>query len=330
MSKNIILTIGVPIYNEEKYLEKTLISLEEIKFDEIEILISDNNSSDRSKEIIKEFENRLVNFRFLEHSNNIGASLNMQSIFENASGKYVWLIGGGEVVYSDKIDKLLAILNTGRYSNLVLNHDSFDEKNKILRKSKESKDRILDGANEPQNSFAFAIASNVISKFQWLSNSSNNCKYWIHIEKLFVIFFSSNYSGTIYLGDKYYILSQNAINGWYNSKLSYLPHLQYLTILKYNYITRNSLAFFKLYVNELGYSLFNAICIARKNGLKVDKAIIYDFQKIIPLILFPIYQPFFYLPLIFVKVFKLKFWFNFIFKLINKRKKIYFFKYAEI
>jgi glycosyltransferase involved in cell wall biosynthesis len=319
MSKNIILTIGVPIYNEEKYIEKTLISLEEIKFDEIEILISDNNSTDRSKEIIKEFENRLVNFRFLEHSNNIGASLNMQSIFENASGKYVWLIGGGEVVYSDKIDKLLAILNTGRYSNLVLNHDSFDEKNKILRKSKESKDLILDGKINPKFCYTLQISGNIVDKTKWLEQESSFSPYWHHIEIIFSIFFAKNYGKTLNLGGKYYILNQNVENAWYTSPEVYKVHFEHLRLVKETANSFKNKSFNDLFLKLLFAETIDTIIFARLNGLKdIKNTLLKELRLLLPNQLFVIlYFPFIYFSIKFIYKWKIRMFYEIPLKIIT-------------
>ncbi len=50
-----IVTIGIPVYNEEKYLEKTLESAINQDFKDIDIVISDNGYFDKSVEIIDKF-----------------------------------------------------------------------------------------------------------------------------------------------------------------------------------------------------------------------------------------------------------------------------------
>jgi len=332
MSKNIILTIGVPIYNEEKYIEKTLISLEKIKFDEIEILISDNNSTDRSKEIIKEFENRLVNFRFLEHSNNIGASLNMQSIFENASGKYVWLIGGGEVVYSQKINVLLDICKNQLYSNIALNHDSFDEINQKLTKSKKSKNLVLDGKNNPKFCYNLQIAGNIVDKKLWLEQKSNFSPYWHHIEIIFSIFFSENYNKTINLGDKYYILNQNVENAWYSSPNLYKVHFDHLKIIKEKAELKNSKSFRELYLKLLLAETIDTIIYARLNGLKeIENTLVKELKPLLPnnFYLF-IYFPFIYFPIKFINRWKIRRLYNIPLNVITKFIWFYFRSYAKV
>jgi glycosyltransferase involved in cell wall biosynthesis len=49
------LSIGLPVYNGERYLSKTLDSLLGQDFDDFELIISDNGSSDQTEAICRDF-----------------------------------------------------------------------------------------------------------------------------------------------------------------------------------------------------------------------------------------------------------------------------------
>ena len=53
-----LVSIGVPIYNEERFLEESLVSLCSQDYSNLEIIISDNASIDGTSEICREFANR--------------------------------------------------------------------------------------------------------------------------------------------------------------------------------------------------------------------------------------------------------------------------------
>ena len=73
-----MLTIGVPIFNESKYLFKTLKSLQVQSFDNFVVILSDNNSDDNSKEICKKFAKEDARFRYISHEKNIGSLNNFE------------------------------------------------------------------------------------------------------------------------------------------------------------------------------------------------------------------------------------------------------------
>jgi glycosyltransferase involved in cell wall biosynthesis len=95
--KGPLVTIGMPIYNEERYLEQALDSLRAQNYKNIQILISDNASTDRSGEISSsaaEKDARIQYFRVVE---NIGAAANFRRVVDMAEGQYfMWAAGHDE------------------------------------------------------------------------------------------------------------------------------------------------------------------------------------------------------------------------------------------
>ena len=57
-SENVEVSIVIPVYNVEKYLERCLDSLINQTFTDIEIIALNNGSTDNSLDILKEYLNR--------------------------------------------------------------------------------------------------------------------------------------------------------------------------------------------------------------------------------------------------------------------------------
>ena len=53
-----LVSIGLPCYNEEKFLEQTLNSLLELDYENIEIIISDNASTDSTPTVCNEYREK--------------------------------------------------------------------------------------------------------------------------------------------------------------------------------------------------------------------------------------------------------------------------------
>ena len=87
MKKNQI-CIGVPTYNGENTLGKTLMSLEQQSFKDFTVMISDDNSSDGTLDIIKSFCNKNDNFSYTVNKNNLGMFANCNKLFLNSNSKY--------------------------------------------------------------------------------------------------------------------------------------------------------------------------------------------------------------------------------------------------
>ena len=94
MSKNNnlpLITMGMPVFNGEKFLEKRLDSLLKQSYKNFEIIISDNDSTDQTESICKKFvkiDSRII---YLRQEKNIGGILNFKFLLNKAKGKYfIW------------------------------------------------------------------------------------------------------------------------------------------------------------------------------------------------------------------------------------------------
>jgi abequosyltransferase len=113
-----LLTIAIPTFNRAKYLRQLLSSL----FDQllgrtdVELVVSDNASSDDTSTIIGEFQMRGLILRYLRNSVDIGSDANFRQCFEQAQGKYVWICGDDDIVIPGAISKILKLLDAEEYA----------------------------------------------------------------------------------------------------------------------------------------------------------------------------------------------------------------------
>lgn len=82
------ISIGLPVYNGEDYLERAIASLLAQTFQEFELVICDNCSSDGTERICRTFAERDPRIRYSRNESNIGAAGNFNRVFELAHGKY--------------------------------------------------------------------------------------------------------------------------------------------------------------------------------------------------------------------------------------------------
>lgn len=89
-----LVSVGVPLYNEERFVRETLQSLLDQDYPNIEILISDNASSDRTLAICKEVVADKNNIKIHCFEKNKGAIENFRYVLQNTNGKYfLWASG---------------------------------------------------------------------------------------------------------------------------------------------------------------------------------------------------------------------------------------------
>jgi glycosyltransferase involved in cell wall biosynthesis len=85
-----MLTVGVPVYNAEKFIARCLENLCEEDLD-YRIVISDNASTDKTEEICREFAARDARIRYIRQESNIGVEPNFSSLLKNADTElFAW------------------------------------------------------------------------------------------------------------------------------------------------------------------------------------------------------------------------------------------------
>ena len=80
--------IGVPVYNGENYLPETLDHLLRQTFEDFELIISDNCSSDRTEQICRDYAASDARILYTRTERNIGASPNFNHVFRLARSPY--------------------------------------------------------------------------------------------------------------------------------------------------------------------------------------------------------------------------------------------------
>ena len=111
MSKNIKLSLIIPAYNEEKMikgtLEKVLKFLSKKNYG-WEVIVVDDGSSDKTSEIVKEFEKRGV--ALVTHKNNEGKGAAIRTGVKKSKGKYIIFSDADLSVSIKNIDQFLSEL----------------------------------------------------------------------------------------------------------------------------------------------------------------------------------------------------------------------------
>ena len=88
MSTTPLLSIGLFLYNGDRFLEAAIESILNQTFRDFELIISDNCSTDRSEEICRRFAAQDSRIRYYRAEHNMGAGWNLRNVYFKATGKY--------------------------------------------------------------------------------------------------------------------------------------------------------------------------------------------------------------------------------------------------
>jgi glycosyltransferase involved in cell wall biosynthesis len=83
-----IVSIGMPVFNGADYIHRSLGSLLAQDYDDFEIIISDNASTDQTEEICRQFVREDNRIRYVRNQTNLGAARNYNNVFHLARGRF--------------------------------------------------------------------------------------------------------------------------------------------------------------------------------------------------------------------------------------------------
>jgi glycosyltransferase involved in cell wall biosynthesis len=115
-----LLSIGMPVFNSEKYLKNTLDAILAQTFQDFELIISDNASTDRTQEICQEYATKDKRIHYYRNEKNLGAPKNYNRVFELSSGKYFKWAAYDDLFAPEFLRKCIEVLDND--PSIVLCH----------------------------------------------------------------------------------------------------------------------------------------------------------------------------------------------------------------
>ena len=104
-------SMGLVVYNGERYLAATIDSLLDQTFCDFELIISDNASTDRTEEIGRAYAAKDTRVRYSRNDKNLGAAANYQRALELSRGKYFRLAACDDLSAPELLAKCVAVLD---------------------------------------------------------------------------------------------------------------------------------------------------------------------------------------------------------------------------
>ena len=95
-------SVIIPSYNHEKYVGECIQSVLDQSYQDFEIIITDDGSTDRTVEIIANLHDPRI--KLFRHSENKGAPASMNNCISHARGKYIAPLGSDDAWYPHKLE----------------------------------------------------------------------------------------------------------------------------------------------------------------------------------------------------------------------------------
>lgn len=127
-----LVSVIMPAYNCEKYIEETLNSVINQSYLNWEIIVVDDCSSDNTIDILKKYSNKDPRIKHYRLDKNFGAAVTRNKAIDMAEGKYIAFLDSDDVWFPEKLKKQISLMKQKNYSFTCTSYNKIDSNGKDL------------------------------------------------------------------------------------------------------------------------------------------------------------------------------------------------------
>lgn len=162
MNSDKLISVIILTYNQENYIKYAIESVINQNYENLEIIVNDDCSTDNTVSKIKEIQDNRI--KLIQAKYNQGINAGLDNAIKQANGKYTIILGGDDMLVPNYIDKVLETFNNNPdigvvYCNLI----PIDENNIPYKNIPPKKYYTINMTEEEQLRYAFMQGNFVFS-----------------------------------------------------------------------------------------------------------------------------------------------------------------------
>lgn len=128
-----ITSIITPLYNGGEFVDKTIKSVQSQKYQNWELIIIDDQSSDNGCEIVKAFQEKDERIRLIHNEKNLGPARTRNRGIEVAQGRYIAFLDSDDLWHPDKLDVQLDYMISNSVPFSFTYYQQIDESGSFIK-----------------------------------------------------------------------------------------------------------------------------------------------------------------------------------------------------
>ncbi|MGP1618458.1 glycosyltransferase family 2 protein [Peptostreptococcus stomatis] len=139
---NKLVSVIMPVYNAERYLEETLDSVLSQTYEDIEIICVDDMSSDRSRDILEKYKEKSEKVKAIYLTENAGVANARNVAIQNAEGRFIAFLDSDDVWLPEKISRQIDFMLENKYEFTFTSYRFMDADSKLMNTVVEAKEEL--------------------------------------------------------------------------------------------------------------------------------------------------------------------------------------------
>lgn len=292
-----LVSILIPCYNGENFLERCFKSILSQTYSNIEIIFINDGSVDNSEEIAKEYANKLINkgykFNYI-YQENSGAAAAINVALKLVNGEYIMLYDIDDIIFPTAVEEKAVYLDNNKEYDMVrnngyyVNNDNLDKIVDVFSRNEEEKKNenifealLLGETNNWPASFmvrSVALFDNINDKNIYVSQFGQNLQIMLpvaykgrsgYIDKPLMKYVRHNKSHSSFINSSRKL---ELFNGYEENRIQILNSLSLDLSEKKQYIEKINILYFRIRMKIAYESNNRELLIGQYNNLKKMKA----------------------------------------------------------
>ena len=136
-----LVSVITPVYNAEKYIRKTLDSMVAQTYKNMEFILVDDCSKDKSSQIIKEYTEKYPNIIYYLQEKNMGAGVARNTALEMAKGRYVAFLDSDDIWKATKTKEQVKLMKATGTPLCYTSIEMIDENDAVIKTKRSIKEK---------------------------------------------------------------------------------------------------------------------------------------------------------------------------------------------
>ena len=115
-----LVSIITPTFNCEKFIAETILSVQAQTYQDWELLIVDDCSTDKTVEIISSFQEKDSRIKYFYNTTNKGSAISRNIALQNAKGKWIAFLDSDDLWHPEKLEKQIEFMKKNNYHLFLL------------------------------------------------------------------------------------------------------------------------------------------------------------------------------------------------------------------
>ena len=125
-------SIITPTFNSERFIAETIRSVQAQTYQDWEMIIVDDCSTDKTAEIVASFQEKDSRIKYFYNSTNKGSAFSRNLALQNAKGKWIAFLDSDDIWHPEKLEKQTEFMTKNDYHFSYTNYCEIDENSKEI------------------------------------------------------------------------------------------------------------------------------------------------------------------------------------------------------